>query len=330
VTVLERGGSAVDSVFGIHGDDENDMSAGFAYVLAQSDALLRLVVEDLIPGLTFDPADAAVCVQSSRRGEGVTDVEVTLPGQAFIVLEAKKGMVLPAESQLRQYVPRCKRCDCPEVLLVALTAIERVTANVVLGVSEIDGVPVTGRSWRWLRGLLATAVASERNHHVRWFVSEYRSYLEGFMGHDRVFSNLVYVVSLARGKPEGWNVSWIDIVEKHDRYFYPAGGKSWPPPPNYVGFRYDGQLQAIRHVDGVEIVPDIRKHFPDSEAGPDWGSHYLFTLGPPIRPGHEVRIGSRVQRSARVWCMLDTLLTCDTISDALTETETRRKAAGTV
>lgn len=329
MTILERGDSTVDSVFGIHGDDENDMSAGFAYVLAQSDAVLKLVVEDLIPGLTFDPADAAVCVQSSRKGEGVTDIEVTLPGQAFIVLEAKKGMVVPAESQLRQYVPRCKQSNCLQVLLVALTAIESETASVVLGVSEIDGVPVTGRSWRWLRGLLARAVASEGSHHVRWIVSEYRSYLEGFMGHDRVFSNLVYVVSLAHGKPEGWNVSWIDIVEKYDRYFYPAGGKSWPPPPNYVGFRYDGQLQAIRHVDSIEIVSDIREHFPDSEAGPDWGSHYLFTLGPPIRPEHKISTGPRVQRSARVWCMLDTLLTCDTISDALTETETRRKVADT-
>lgn len=330
MTVLKRGALAVESVFAIYGDDENNMSAGFAYVLSQSDALLQLVIEDLIPGLPYNAADAIVNVQSSHKDEGITDVEIVLPGQAFIVFEAKKGMVLPAEAQLRQYTPRSKRSDCSRLLLVAMTAIDNETASVMLGASDIDGVPLTCRSWCWLRGLLVKATFTEKSHHVRWIISEYRSYLEGFMGHDRVFSNMVYVVSLAHGTPDGWNASWIDIVEKYDRYFYPVGGRSWPPPPNYIGFRYDGRLQSIRHIKYVELVPDVRKCFPGSEAGIDWGSHYLFTLGPPIKPGRVVRTGSRVQHSARVWCMLDTLLTCDTISDALTETETRRKAANVV
>lgn len=40
----------VQSVFGIHGDDEKDRSAGFIYLLAMSEALFAHVIEDLIPG----------------------------------------------------------------------------------------------------------------------------------------------------------------------------------------------------------------------------------------------------------------------------------------
>lgn len=327
MTFLYRGDTPIDSVFGIHGGDENDMSAGFAYALAQSEALLRLVVEDLFPGLAVDAHHSAVSIQTSRKGEGITDIEVTVTGQAYIVFEAKKGMVLPAASQLVQYVPRCQRSECPHVLIVALTAVEREVATIVLANSDSDGIQIEGRSWRWLRALLTQAAANEKSLHVRWLLQEFRSFLEGFMGHDRVYSNMVYVVSLASGKPEGWKLTWIEIVEKYNRYFYAAGGRSWPPPPNYLGFRYNGQLQAVRHVDSVEIVPDLREHFPGAEAGADWGSHYLFTLGPPIKPAYRVGTGSRVVRSARVWCMLDTLLTCKTISEALTETEARRKAA---
>jgi hypothetical protein len=135
------------------------------------------------------------------------------------------------------------------------------------------------------------------------------------------------VVSLASGTPDGWTVSWIDIVEKHNRYFYSAVGKNWPPPPNYLGFRYSGQLQSIRHVEGFEIVSDLREHFPGCKGAADWGSHYLFHLGPAIKPAHKVATGPRIVRSARVWCMLDTLLTCSTITDALGATKAREQAA---
>jgi len=43
---VSGGDPIVDSVFGIHGSDENDMSAGFAYVMAESTTVFNLVVED--------------------------------------------------------------------------------------------------------------------------------------------------------------------------------------------------------------------------------------------------------------------------------------------
>jgi len=48
-------------------------------------------------------------------------------------------------------------------------------------------------------------------------------------------SNWVYVVSLGKGVPKGWKISWIDIVESERRYFHPAQGGGWPKtPPNYA------------------------------------------------------------------------------------------------
>jgi hypothetical protein len=138
---------------------------------------------------------------------------------------------------------------------------------------------------------------------------------------------MVYVVSLGRGTPENWSIGWIEIVEEFKRYFYPSGSKFWPPPPNYLAFRYRGLLQSIHHVDAFEEVSDLRQHFPGAERGPDWGRNYLFHLGPAIRPSRQVRLGPRICRAARVWCMLDALLTSETVSDALTLTEARREEA---
>jgi len=136
------------------------------------------------------------------------------------------------------------------------------------------------------------------------------------------FSNWTFVVSLGPGKPAGWDISWIDIVERAERYFFPVG-KRWPdPPPNYMGFRYQGRLQTVRHVDKYEVFTNPRLLFPEAAEG-IWEPHYCLWLGPPIRPAGAVRNGSRINMNARVWCMLDTLLTCQTISDALTESERR-------
>ncbi|MCG2728873.1 MAG: hypothetical protein L6276_01100, partial [Acetobacterium sp.] len=47
------------------------------------------------------------------------------------------------------------------------------------------------------------------------------------------------------GKPESFGLSWIDIVEKRNKYFHPMGMNGWPKePPNYIAFRYYGKLQS--------------------------------------------------------------------------------------
>ena len=50
---------------------------------------------------------------------------------------------------------------------------------------------------------------------------------------------------------------------------------------------------------------------PDEE----WENHYVYTLGPAIVPSKTVKTG-KIYPSGRVWAMLDTLLTADTISEA--------------
>lgn len=49
---------------------------------------------------------------------------------------------------------------------------------------------------------------------------------------------------------------------------------------------------------------------------------YVYKLGPAIVPGKTVKTG-KIFRNGRVWAMLDTLLTCDTISEARDMTQAR-------
>lgn len=51
---------------------------------------------------------------------------------------------------------------------------------------------------------------------------------------------------------------------------------------------------------------------------------FMLTLGPAIRPDHEVRTGSGIVRSARVWVDIDLLLTSATITEAAELSRARR------
>ena len=57
---------------------------------------------------------------------------------------------------------------------------------------------------------------------------------------------------------------------------------------------------------------------PEKAAMPDeaWNTnHFIYKLGPAIVPSKEVKTGN-IYPNGRVWAMLDTLLTSDTISEA--------------
>ena len=130
-----------------------------------------------------------------------------------------------------------------------------------------------------------------------------------------VESNWVYVVSLGSGTSAEGNISWIDCVEKHRKYFHPAGGSGWPKePPNYIAFRYRGSLQSIHHIEEYRVFTNPHDYFPEIPES-DWLSHFLYTLGPAIKPTPEVKTG-KMYPNGRVWCMLDTLFVSPTISEA--------------
>ena len=94
-------------------------------------------------------------------------------------------------------------------------------------------------------------------------------------------------------------------------------------PPNYLGFRWDGQLQSIHHVDDYKVVDNMIGEFPNaSDIELDWG-YFLYTLGPPMLPARPVFNGPGVVMANRIWAALDLLLTSTTITEAMQKTKAR-------
>jgi hypothetical protein len=212
--------------------------------------------------------------------------------------------------------PSFKSSKAPVKLILAVSECSQEYATANLKAHEISGIPVKSISWKEI-AKLASKASSNGSHAEKRIINELLIYLRRLMNMQNLNSNWVYVVALAQGKPKGWGISWIDIVKKHRHYFHPVGGGrgGWPKePPNYIAFRYNGKLQSIHHVEGYEVFTNPHEKFPEIPEE-TWSPHFLYRLGPAFGPDKEVRTGN-IYRSGRVWCMLDTLFTAGTISDA--------------
>jgi hypothetical protein len=321
-------GRLVGTVFDLLGDKENDITYSLGWALSESGHFSGALIEDILPSVPTGLTPEAVRLQEGVRGAGFTDIELLACGGAVhIVIEAKRGYHLPQQVQLEKYATRTN--PPPTVLLVCAEA----SADFVTGKLPpvVAGVPVAYRSWRDIEALASSAADTAPRHAEKRLLRDLARYLRGLMTMQDINSNLVYVVSLGK-EIESTGMTFREVVVGHDTYFCPVGGGSggWPKePPNYLGFRFDGRLQQIRHVEDYRIADDDHAGFGPLAGKVDWSGerHWVFDLGPVIKPMHEVRTGN-LYRAQRVWVALDLLLTCDTIAEARDKTKVRLTDAG--
>jgi hypothetical protein len=305
----------VRTVFDLLGGKEDDITYSVGWGLARSEAFARGMLREAF-GNAEQGEITVIRLQESERGTGRTDVEIETE-RLHLVVEAKRGWSLPSEFQLQRYAERLGQHDDRDGRIAVIAECAPYYPPVKNLVKTLAGIPVSYSSWRRVAELATSAAAASRNHAEKRLLAELTSYLKGLMTMQNVTSNLVYVVALGQDLLDWSSLTFKDTVVERGRYYHPVGGKrgGWPQtPPNYMGFRFDGCLQQIRHVDDYEVI--TRPHDYISEIIPeaDWSDepHFLYTLGPVIEPPRHVRTGT-IYRNQRVWCALDLLLTCETI-----------------
>ena len=313
---LYTGGSRVSSVFHLIGDLENDITKSIAWVLANCPVFLSDFINDVF-GIQIDAAKVLIRYQHAEKGKGITDLEITDNELFYIIIEAKRGWNLPGADQLSLYSKR-KDFSTSNVKYKAIVTMSECTgiyAASHLPFAQINNIPVIHIPWRRIYEL---ADLSRRlsNNSQKLLLDELKEYLRGIMTMQRKESNWVYIVSLASSKPTDCSLTWIDIVNLKKKYFHPVGGNGWPKePPNYIAFRYYGQLQSIHHIEDYVVTYNLHTEIPEMPDYVESTNFYVYTLGPAIVPAKTVKTG-KIYASGRKWAMFDTLFVCDTIADA--------------
>ncbi len=320
-------GREATNVFDLLGRNENDISSSVAWVLGSCRAMLNEFLKAVGVSESIKFSDVAIRMQEFDRDGGITDVEITDNQHFFLIVEAKRGWTLPRRSQLEMYAARESFCNSPakSKSIVIVSECSRDFIDHHLDINSIDGIPVKHVSWGDFALFAEQARARSSNYEKR-LLQDLIEYLKGAVRVQDQTSNEVFVVSLGLRRPEGCSIGFLDVVQQKKRYFHPVGNR-WPKqPPNYIAFRYFGKLQSIHHIAGYVITKNLHTEIPEWKNSGEHAPHFVYELGPAIVPQKEVRTGN-IFRAGRVWCHIDTLLTCDTISEAVELTKERKRWA---
>ena len=316
----------IESVFQLLGQKENDVSYSVGYAFSNCRHFLQKFLQHIKITTPFDPDKIKIRLQTHEKEKGFTDFEIIQDNEFHIIVEAKRGWIFPSKAQLDKYAtrPTFVSSTAKDKRIVVFNESIPAFTKTHFGITTIRTIPVEVISWNDIQKIASSSKAIGRDTENR-LLKELNIYLDKISSMQKIDSNWVYVVSLGSGIPDKWSVSWQDIVNKHSKYFHPVGGSKggWPAePPNYIAFRYGGKLQSIHHIDKYEVFTDPSIHFKTIPKG-TWDPHYLYHLGPAIRPSHEVKAGKKIIRSMRVWAMVDLLLTSPTIQDARDKSDAR-------
>lgn len=309
-------GTEVSSVFQLIGNLENDITKSIAWALARCPEFLKAVINEVM-SLEINTQNVRIKYQEFEKNKGITDLEITDDTSFYIIIEAKRGWILPGEEQLTLYSQRRNIAESlvPNKAIVSMSECSEDYAKTYLSFKAVNDIPVVHLSWSKLYELANSAKAISRISQKE-LLKELMKYLGGIMTMQAKESNWVYVVSLSTSKPENCDLTWIEIVEQKKKYFHPFGINGWPKePPNYIAFRYNGKLQSIHHIESYTVTKSLHSaiiEMPDVEKVDDY---FVYNLGEPIIPLKTVKTGN-IYASGRKWAMLDTLLTADTIYEA--------------
>ncbi len=301
------------------------MTAALGWGLARSPALLEGFIDRLVPG---QPVPEDLLIQLQEHGpedRGFTDIDLRCPAFHAIV-EAKRGWNLPSPEQLQRYVGRleAERAAVQRIVVLTQNGAQEIVRHRLRGWTIHPPITLSAVGWSDVVEL------AERARHggstiERALATELASYLRGVADMRDTESNRVWVVALTRKPWDGWpsDLTSVVEVEKHRLYHYPSSAGYPKIVPNYIGFRYDGRLRSVHHVDAYEVVHSPRPHVPGAPAI-EWDEPvFMLRLGPPIRPDHEVRAG-RLYGPGHQWADLDLLLTASTVREAVDQSRSRR------
>lgn len=312
-------GSTVETVFDLLGHRENNMTFALGWGLSRSDAVLQALLARIAPGVSPGSPIVVELQEYEAADRGYTDVEISTP-TIHALIEAKRGWKPPEEAQLRQYEDRLANEITRAARIVILT---QNGAESIVRHQLADWRPLSPIEAHVLGWSDVFRIADNASHTgplaERRLAAELASYLREVADMRDTKTNEVHVVALTRSVWDGWpaDLSSVDEVEKYRLYHYPTVGHYRKTVPNYMGFRYDGRLQSIHHVNDYEIIDTPHGHVPGAPDLPWDAPHNLLHLGPPIRPDHKVATGKGIWSSGPAVVDIDLLLTSSTITGAL-------------
>lgn len=323
----------VNSPFGLLGTDENALSFALGYTFQQCVPLLRWFLKQVgIAGVNQSSLKRArIDLQRHRCGvpdQGITDIEIRLPGHFHVLVEAKVGLAVPTMTQCQKYLPRFEETNEPVQKLVAV--VQSPDQTFVAEYRRQDkrlSKRLVSFVWPRLlpecvRLMLGQAVPPRAREWVRCFYD----FLDQEYGM-KAFTTEVWILSVSTEPLWPGGMSHWDI---HRKYRVWWDYKEHSVRPLYLAFRVGGWLDSICRVSRVEHAVPIIDRVPEMQnIKKPWPKRpaTIWHFGPSVPLANPLRTGGGMY-NRRVRCDLDVLLTCSSVQEVETQMGKRRNQTG--
>lgn len=321
---------AVMTPFGLLGNDENALSFALGYTFAKCLPLLQHFLRRIgIGGLRRDSlSKVEISLQRHEHG-GITDIEISLPGKLFVVVEAKIGLSIPTLDQCLKYVPRFKHQKAAKRRLVALVA-SPATSFIESYRSQCSELKPLLTAFHWM-DLIPDCAQLVAKHRPTTEAGQWVRAFHRFLEQEytmRSFTDEVWIVSANTQPLWDKGMSFYDTHTK-GRIYYCKGVHA--KRPLYIAFRVHGHVSAIQRVLRVEhearpidFIPELK------DVSNEWPkeSHTIWVLDEPTPLPKPIPSGDATMRARRCGCDLDVLLSSPTIR--LAEERMKKRHAASV
>ena len=142
-------GTEVNNIFQLIGNLENDITKSIAWSLARCPEFLKAVINEVM-SLEIDAQNVRIKYQEFEKNKGITDLEITDTTSFYIIIEAKRGWILPGAEQLTLYSQRQNLIESPvsHKAIISMSECSEDYANTYLPFRVIKDIPVNHLSWK--------------------------------------------------------------------------------------------------------------------------------------------------------------------------------------
>jgi hypothetical protein len=317
----------INSPFGLLGTDENALSFALGYTFQQCLPLLQWFHKQVgVAGLYRSSLQQArIDLQKSATGQGITDIEIHLPGHLHVIVEAKIGLAVPTIDQCRKYLPRFKITSEPIQKLVAV--VQSPDQTFVKDYGQQDK-HLSKRLVRFIwprlvpeciRLMMGSSLAPEEREWIRCFYN----FLDQEFGM-KAFTTEVWILAISTEALWPNGMSHWDIHQKYRLWW---DYKEHSVRPLYIAFRVDGVVDSIYRVSRVEHAIPIIDSVPELQKCKKYdftAPATIWHFGPPVPLASPLKTGGGMY-NRRVRCDLDLLLTCGSVQEIEVEMGKRRQ-----
>ena len=157
-------GSEVTSVFQLIGTFEDDITKSIAWALCNCPIFLKKIICDVLK-IDVDPSKVRIKYQESEKNKGRTDLEITDDDLFYIIIEAKRGWILPGKDQLTLYSKRRNlvQSSAKHKAIVSMSECSDTYANSYLEIKQANGIPIMHLPWKRIYELAENSISESNN-----------------------------------------------------------------------------------------------------------------------------------------------------------------------